>query len=292
MLDQKYITVKCGKESVNTFDYQEYGILGIGKNRVPIKCMDQYINHDQDEELHIECCKGMSLAKNLQFGRTIGSFLPEEITSYNNINSWTEILRNIQEHDPLGVHQTVIKELFETLPSKEAQVAVFKYCNFALGAPIPWFFVLNLKNNDFWSKTQDIGTWDENIKYFPKLKEYVRTLPFKSVGRIVIFATYMNAPVLAHRDAVVKEHKDHAINLFFTGGDRKSYVYDEIKKTKIYLDPGARSYFINNRDYHGVDPEPKVRYTVRIDGTFEDWLCDELGLEDQYVWKWSYQNNN
>ena len=95
-----------------------------------------------------------------------------------------------------------------------------------------------------------------------------------------------------HRDGVVAEHKDHNINLFFTPGWRPSFVYDEITKEKVYLEQGARSYFFNNRDYHGVDPEPNFRYTLRIDGTFTDELQEELGLVDGYTWNWNYERNS
>jgi hypothetical protein len=85
------------------------------------------------------------------------------------------------------------------------------------------------------------------------------------------------------------EHSDHNINLFFASGSRPSFIWDEKAKKKIYLDSDARSYFFNNRDYHGVDPEPVFRYTLRVDGTFTDELCEQLGLEDGRTWKWSYE---
>jgi hypothetical protein len=52
---------------------------------------------------------------------------------------------------------------------------------------------------------------------------------------------------------------------------------------KIYLQERATGYFFNNRDYHGVDPEPNFRYTLRVDGVFEDWLQDELELDNGFV---------
>ena len=78
--------------------------------------------------------------------------------------------------------------------------------------------------------------------------------------------------------------------MFFDGGWRPSFVWDEKTKEKHHLPSGARSYFFNNRDYHGVDPEPIFKYTLRIDGTFTDEMCEKLGLEDGYTWKWSYED--
>ena len=83
----------------------------------------------------------------------------------------------------------------------------------------------------------------------------------------------------------------HIINLFFSSGGRPSFIWNEVTKEKTYLDKDARSYFFNNRDYHGVDPEPVFRYTLRVDGTFTDELCDQLGLENGYTWKWDYEKS-
>lgn len=288
MNGQTYIPKKYGKETINTFPYQEFGILGFGRNRIPIKSMDEFIDHSQDDDLHIECCKGLALSGYMQFGRTAGSFVPEEMSKYGDKNNWTELLHNIEKIDPDGRHREAIKEIADTLPSEEAQLVIFKYSVIALGAPVPWFFVLNLKLNDFHSKNKTGGEYSPVIKYFPKLRKYLDELPFKMIGRVVFFVSYPNSPVLIHRDAVVTEHKDHNLNLFFTGGDRSSFIWDEKKKEKIYLEKGSRSYFFNNRDYHGVDADPRVRYTLRIDGIFQDHLLDKLGLDDGYVWKWDY----
>jgi hypothetical protein len=110
-------------------------------------------------------------------------------------------------------------------------------------------------------------------------------LPFKVVGRVLFFTTYPNAGVTAHRDYYVDSHKDQNINLFFAGGWRPSFIWDDIKNEKIYLESGATSYFFNNRDYHGVDPESAFRYTLRVDGVFEDWLQKELNLDNGWVYK-------
>jgi len=166
---------------------------------------------------------------------------------------------------------------------------MYKYAYFAMGAVIPWFFALYLKKNDFNKKTHDLGQWTEAAKLFPNVVDYVNQLPFKTIGRVLFFTTYPNAGVVTHRDSIVTEHSDHNINLFFASGSRPSFVWDEKTKEKKYLDVNARSYFFNNRDYHGVDPEPVFRYTLRVDGTFTDELCDQLGLEDGYTWKWSYE---
>jgi hypothetical protein len=199
------------------------------------------------------------------------------------------MLHHLEKFDKTGVHRAALLEVAKQSPGSEMQ-AMYKYAYFAMGAVIPWFFALYLKKNDFKAKTKDLGQWTESAKYFPNIVKYLDTLPFKTIGRVLFFTTYPNAGVVTHRDSIVAEHQDHNINLFFSGGERSSFIWDEKKKEKVFLEKGARSYFFNNRDYHGVDPEPVFRYTLRVDGTFTDELCEELGLENGYTWKWSYEN--
>jgi len=287
--NQKYNLKKLKNIDISSFEYEEYGIKGVGKNRYPIISMDQYIDHDLDDELHIECCKGLALSTEYKTAMLRGAILPEEISKFTGRDTWCQLLSNLESIDPNGTHKLALEEIIDIAEPNHKMQAVYRYAYYALGAPIPWFFALYLKNNDFNTKNNTEGQWTDSAKYFPKLIKYLDTLPFKNIGRVMFFTTYPNAGVITHRDSVVAEHKDHNINLFFSAGWRPSYIWDEKKKEKIYLQKNSASYFFNNRDYHGVDPEPVFRYTLRVDGTFTDELCDNLGLIDGHTWKWSYE---
>jgi len=277
---QKLKSIKLNNASVPHFDYEELGVKGVGENLTPIISMDKYIDHSLNKELHIECCKGLALNESsYKQGMIIGAITPEEEASLN-VRSWTSILDTIEKDHPEHL------EIIEELHNKDTKAA-YRYIYYALNGAIPWFFGLYLKYNDFRTKVHG-GRWSEVAKDFPMLVEYLHTLPFKEIGRVMFFTTFPNAPVIAHRDAEVTAHKDHNINLFFTKS-RPSYIWDEIKKEKIHLEPNALSYFFNNRDYHGVDPEKNFRYTLRVDGTFTNELCDELGLIDGYTWHPNYE---
>lgn len=274
---------------IPAFSYEEFGAKGVGKNRQIMIPMDKYIDHSNDQMLHLECCKGLAICEDFKMGMIYGALPPEEVARLSGSDGWSETLARIEEHDPTGVHRNALREIIDSVPENQRLSSVYKYCYFALGSAIPWFYACYLKKNVFGQKTRNTGEWTENVKLFPNVMKYLETLPFKVIGRVLFFTTYPNAGVITHRDSIVAEHKDHNINLFFDGGWRPSYVWDEIKKTKTYLAKGSKSYFFNNRDYHGVDPEPVFRYTLRVDGTFTDELCKELGLEDGYTWKWSYE---
>jgi hypothetical protein len=288
VIEHSHHTFDIGKQSFYTFPYKEFGIQGVGKRHMPMVNMDRYVDHSQDELLHIECCKGLALANNYRMAMTYGAIPPEEQRRFNGNDCWSEMLENLKQFDPKGAHRRAIEEIMEGLPPETQQYAAYKYAYFALGAPIPWYFGLYLKQVDFFKKTSDrTSVFTQDARFFPNVLKYIETLPFKSVGRVLFFTTYPNAGVVIHRDSVMAEHRDHNINLFFTGS-RPSFVWDEIKKEKVYLDKSAKSYFFNNRDYHGVDPEPVFRYTLRVDGTFTDELCDELGLVDGKTWSPEY----
>lgn len=264
-------------------DYEEFGVQGVGKNHLPIVNMDKYIDHSMDKELHYECLKGIAQTEQYYKSGMFWGAIPE-----GEGLSWTTIIKNIERYDPTGEH---IKNIKELLRKDENFKSVYRYCYYAMGATIPWFFGLYLRENQFFQKTQG-GKYTEAMSYFPLLREYLESLPFKEIGRVLFFCTYPGAGVTVHRDAHMTDHKDHNINLFFEGGSRPSYVWDEKKNEKIYLDTDARSYFFNNRDYHGVDPEPTFRYTLRVDGTFNDEVCEDLGLENGYTWCENYNKNS
>lgn len=286
MNDQKFHFNEIVGINYPHLNYEEYGVMGVGKNRLPIVPMDKYIDHSMNDELHAECCKGLAMCDDIKMGMVFGALPPEEVERLHGSDCYSQIFADLPSDSP---HMKVLEELVEICPPEKRQAALYKYAYFAMGAAIPWFFALYLKHNNFGTKTEDKGIWTPSSNYFPKVKAYLDTLPFKVIGRVLFFTTYPNAGVVIHRDAGVVEHSDHNINLFFSPGWRPSFVWDEIKKEKIYLEQGARSYFFNNRDYHGVDAEPTFRYTLRVDGTFTDELCEELGLEDGKTWKWSYK---
>ena len=283
---QQQTSKQIGAQDIHSFPYSEYGVKGVGLFHKPIVSMDQYIDHSHDEVLHLEVCKGLALCNDFKMGMVYGGLPPEEVARFGNHDCWTEMLHNLDVYDPTGVHKKALEELSKT--AENPQQAMYKYAYFAMGAVIPWFFACYLKKNDFATKTKDIGEWTENAQYFPNVVKYLESLPFKEIGRVLLFTTYPNAGVAIHRDSIVTDHKDHNINLFFAGGWRPSFVWDEVKKEKIYLEKDARSYYFNNRDYHGVDPEPVFRYTLRVDGTFTDEMCEKLKLKNGYTWHQNY----
>jgi hypothetical protein len=265
------------------FEYEPRPVCGVGKSKQPIVSMDPYIDTTRNDELHFECCKGLALTEQYKMAMYPGELHISE--KQKGKISFSEMLYKLTDYDPNRVHSQNLDEIIKT--AENPRQAIYKYMYFCMGADIPWFFALYLRNQDFSKKltTPEILWTDVAKKYFPKIVEYVEKLPFQTVGRVLFFTTYPNAGVTAHRDYYIESHRDQNINLFFSGGWRPSFIWDDVNEKKIYLEKGSTSYFFNNRDYHGVDSEPNFRYTLRVDGVFNQHLQNELGLEDGWVWK-------
>lgn len=291
--DQAHKKLEIAGVKFPSMDYEEHRIKGVGKHRYPVVNMDKFVDHSMDDKLHIEACKGLAMSTNfLVGGGFYGGLPPETREYYGGGDSFDTVLRNLEKLDPDGTHLQAIEDLIRSTSDVDLQrIYAGRYAYYALGAVIPWFYLIYLKKTTFFAKTNDVQSyWTQDQKNFPLITEYLNTLPFKTIGRVVFFTTFPTVPVPIHRDSIVAEHKDHNVNLFFSGS-RKSFIFDPVTKEKIYLDQSAKSYFFNNRDFHGVDAEQTFRYTLRVDGTFTDELCEELGLEDGYTWKWDYERN-
>jgi hypothetical protein len=282
------LMAKAGKINFPHFKYEPSPLCGVGKEHAPIVNMDPYINTSRNEELHLEICKGMALAKEQKVATYPGSVHISEREKGK--RSFTEILWELDKHDPTGVHRKIIEQLAGSNEAKPYYVdhpAIYRYMYYAMGADIAWYHTYYLRRQGFGQKTTANGAYwtDEAMQHFPKIIEYIESLPFKEIGRVLIFSTFPNTGITAHRDYHITPHKDHMINLFLGQGWRPSFVWDDVNDKKVYLEPGATSYCFNNRDYHGVDPEPGYKYTLRVDGVFEDWLQEKLQLENGWIWK-------
>lgn len=149
-----------------------------------------------------------------------------------------------------------------------------KYMIFKRKCIAPWFFVLDLKPNVFKTKHLDKFPWEPIMEMMPYTKSCIEKLPFKEIGRVVIYGSWADSKVVCHRDYPPRDTISHHIN-FHPGGNRPVYVYDSMNDKKIYLPDDYRLYAYNVTDYHGVDPVPYFSYTVRVDGTYDD----SVGIE-------------
>jgi hypothetical protein len=128
-----------------------------------------------------------------------------------------------------------------------------------------------IPTRDWNDKSHGIGKQfrPEAERHFPKLIEMVRALPFSQVGRCNILGLAANDHGTVHTD--LGEAEKPAPDQFITlcpRGDKRLYLWDERAEEKYFIE--SRAYWFNDSDYHGVEADPFFRYSVRIDGFFEE----------------------
>jgi hypothetical protein len=117
----------------------------------------------------------------------------------------------------------------------------------------------------------------ENGKYFPKLLEWIKQLPFDEVGRVLFFIHEHDCQLLLHRDGPrYKPHKNEF--LWLNPCEKKQlYVYDEDTKEKHYINTPAA--FFNDLDMHGGNSCATMTWSLRIDGKFNQKFKEQLGID-------------
>jgi hypothetical protein len=126
----------------------------------------------------------------------------------------------------------------------------------------------------------------------PLTKTWINSLTrlFKHTGRILVYQNQIGHAVPTHRDYPINSygHSAHFVNIQLTTPNRPAFMYDEITKEKIYT--SSRAYMFNESDCHGVDAETENHFTIRIDGTFQDDVCEQLGFVNGQVFSLNYKN--
>ena len=265
------------KFGIPTFKHEDIGMKGINGN--PFVGFDSIIGLTDNkwDELDFEIGVGLATNKTgIPGGMVIGE-MPPKIAAETLGKLEPQIANNLDEIDPTGKHRSIM----DKMTRHERQ----KYTYMVLGSTPIWHQLVYLRNYEVRKNMGHYEAyWTEEAKQlFPKVINFIETLPFKILGRVVIFCTYPYYPVPAHRDWIQQPHRDHHIN-FTSRFDRGIYVYDEIKDEKYYLDKNVRGYMFNLRDYHGVDACQLYSYTLKVEGIFTDKICDLLGLKDGFLY--------
>lgn len=245
-----------------SFAHENLPLVGISGK--PFVDFTKY-SHCDFSLLDNEICLGLAKNDTTQMPIVAGQ-IPDSLrlSEYRDLKFETEYLNNCTD-------QTVLDSISNLTVNQRR-----KYLYFKNKIVSPWSFIFVLKPNNFSTKSQDLQPWENCVnRDFFHTRKFIETLPFKSIGRVVIYGSSPNMAVPCHRDQPMSNQLDHHIN-FNPGGYRPVYVYDSYHDTKTYLDSDYRLYGYNVRDYHGVDSIDHFSYTVRVDGTYNDVVLEQL----------------
>jgi hypothetical protein len=103
---------------------------------------------------------------------------------------------------------------------------------------------------------------------FSLLMDFIRTMPFKSTGRMLIMYDTVARPVPAHRDHIETE-LCHDFIWFRTNLKKPFYMLNHKTDEKKYVE-SYTAWFDSVNQFHGSDPYDGLSFSIRVDGIFTD----------------------
>jgi hypothetical protein len=120
---------------------------------------------------------------------------------------------------------------------------------------------LDLDKTDLWSLT-------EEAEEFAQLLDFIRTLPFRETGRMIVIYDDAGKQVPAHRDHVETDIC-HEFIWFRTNLRKPFYMLNHLTGEKKYVE-GYTAWFDSVNQYHGSDACDGLSFSIRVDGKFTD----------------------
>jgi hypothetical protein len=153
-----------------------------------------------------------------------------------------------------------------------------RYLKYRYGVYFPWKVAYHLLENVLW-EDKNLGRGKsfrpETSATFPRTLELLRRLPFREIGRAVIFGLEANDHAPLHRDTVPgsKAEVEHCITIC-PRRNKRLYLANPDRTSRLHVDTPL--YWFNDMDWHGVEPDPFFRYSIRVDGVFEPAFARDL----------------
>ncbi len=248
-----------------------------GINGAPYVDMSPYVDTAALESLFIPMARGLA-----QCGPLPAAYFPRKTKN-----------RSYKDMNDLGICDDVnIKEEYESTLKKLGPQQKLRFAELANGVLVGGSHVSlrypidrNYKDIFYQDRCKD------NLPaqaLFPELMTFVKTLPFESIGRIIIFISnpYIEGQIHSDtRDSKVDlfaplslkdAYKDNNFIWFNPSGKKDFFVYDEEQDAKIPFT--SKSCFFNTWDFHGAEASPITTFSFRVDGKFTKDLKTKLGL--------------
>jgi hypothetical protein len=161
-------------------------------------------------------------------------------------------------------------------PLTRAQMELLKLRH---GVYFPWKVCYHLLENERWEDKHsgDGKSFSEEAREtFPSTVAFIESLPFVEVGRVVLFGIEANDHAPYHRDSEPGRSESIAQSISFCPrGDKRFALRAGPEGEPLVV--ASRIYWFNDMDWHGVEPDPYFRYSIRVDGIFDPEFARRLG---------------
>jgi hypothetical protein len=154
------------------------------------------------------------------------------------------------------------------------------FLKFRYGVYFPWqIFYELIPTLDWEDKSHGKGKafTPEARRHFPRLIDFVRSLPFEVVGRCNILGLEADHHGTVHQDGDPDDPRAEHFIALCPRNNKRLFLWDEDARKKTYV--GSRAYWFNDHGYHGVEKDPYFRYSVRVDGVFRPSFLQTLSRD-------------
>jgi hypothetical protein len=253
----------------------------------PFIDLERYVDVDALTALHDEIALGLALVPVEYTGgshKTMGIVPPSlgdtPYVDYGHVlarmsdaelATFVSLAEDSRKFDPAHLREYGFGEEREH-PLTKKQMLFLKY---RYGVYFPWQVFYEMIPTLNWEDKANGHGKDftrEAKLHFPRLVAFVRSLPFSVVGRCNILGLDADHHGTVHHDGNPADPEaEHFITLC-PKRDKRLFLWDEARKKKTIV--SSRAYWFNDHGYHGVEPDPFFRYSIRVDGVFEpDFLA-------------------
>lgn len=241
--------------------------------------LDKYIDVYPLEALHFQICLGIARSKPTPATRLI--------PHYEMRGEWNKAVK--YKNKEQARIAAVADEMSEVLD--EGEFSLYKDLSYvekrrfmqlySNGYNEGEFVRVRFTKNEF--LTDKFATFyadktEESINYphFLQLMEWVKTLPFREIGRVMFFVTnaYMHSDMHYDRRDDWYDGRHHFI-WFNPFNMKKFFLVDGYEKEYV----NSKAIFFDTSYLHGADPVPRTTYTLRVDGQFTEEFCKETGIK-------------
>lgn len=230
----------------NQFDVNSTKNLA-GENSAVSAFSAEVENAKTDSRIKCPCYKSFDEFIDVEQLKSLDGYVTEKIKRYIDAEN-EEYFLNAYRLDASSPHQPGAREIW-------------------LSRPKPASGYDDLDNAESWDFTKE----SEN---FPLLMDFIKTLPFKATGRMLIIYDDSARPVPAHRDHLDTE-TCYAFVWFRTNLKKPFYMLNHKTGEKKYVE-SYTAWFDSVNQFHGSDPIDGLSFSIRVDGVFTDEFKSQI----------------
>lgn len=240
--------------------------------------LDPFIDISDLEKLHLRICQGIVLSN-----RDLSTRLIPHYEAEGNVQSAIDF-KNVEAARIAAVRDEAIDKLtaeeikiYNSLNynQKRTFLEIYKGA-YNDGEFIRIRFTKNKNLHDkfstFYSDTTELT---DNARHFPELLNWIGTLPFIDVGRILLIITKHHLPGDLHYDRrddwLDGRHHFIWMNPF---NQKKFSIYDQYTEIPVT----NKAIFFDTSNIHGAGKNNKTVYSLRVDGQLSKEFCEKAGI--------------